>query len=62
MIAKRGVCGEERSKRCLPTSVSSPEQNPVNKKVQKKIAEISAGQTREEEAGEDEEIGEKRKR
>ena len=34
----------------------------VNKKVQKKNAEISAGQKREGQAGEDEEFGEKRKR
>ena len=61
MIAKRGVCGEERSKRCLPTSVSSPEQSPVSQ-VQKKTAEIPKGQKREGEAGEDEEFGEKRKR
>ena len=58
-----GVCGEERSKHCLPTSLSSPERSLVNKKVQKKKnVEISAGQEREGEAGEDKEFGEKRKR
>ena len=46
----------------LSLSVSSPEQSPVNKKVQKKTGEISAGRKREGEAGEDEEFGEKRKR
>ena len=55
-------CGEDRFKRCLPTSVSSPERSPMIKKVQRKNNELSAAQKREREAEEDGELGGKRKR
>ena len=50
-------CGEDRFKRCLPTSVSSPERSPMIKKVQRKNNELSAAQKREGEAEEDGEVG-----
>ena len=47
-------CGEDRFKRCLPTSVSLPERSPMRKKVQRKNNELSAAQKREGEAEGDE--------
>jgi len=54
--------GEDRFKRCLPTSASSPERSPMIIKVQRKNNELSAAQKREGEAEGDGELGGKRKR
>jgi len=47
---------QERFKRCLQTSVSSPERSPVNKKMLRKGVEESASQKRQVEGDDDAEI------
>ena len=53
---------QERFKRCLPTSVSSPERSPVNKKMLRKGVEESASQKRQVEGDDDAEIADNKRK
>ena len=53
---------QERFKRCLPTSVSSPERSPVNKKMLRKGLEESASQKRQVEGDDDAEIADNKQK
>ena len=53
---------QDRFKRCLPKSVSSPERSPVNKKMLRKGVEESASQKRQVEGDDDAEIADNKRK
>ena len=55
-------CKIQRQIRCLPTSVSSPERSPVNKKILRKGVEESASQKRQVEGDDDAQIADNKRK